>query len=141
VQEGQRIEKGAVHRQNESAQRDRCELRTFAPIDLDHLRRQTLGDERLTREVLDLFLAQAPELVADIKSARSEASQQAAAHKLKGMSRAIGAWAVANSAEAVERAAKDLDEADALGDSLEKAVEDALRFIARLERYVMSCGD
>jgi len=138
VRQGQRISAGEavqaqVSSQHESTHTGKCDSEAVAPIDFDHLNRQTFGDEKLAREVLELFLVHAPALLAEIKSATSEASRRAAAHKLKGMARAIGAWAVANAAEDVERAAKDLGEASAITERLEKAIEEARRLIAALE--------
>ena len=138
MRQGQRISAGKavqaqVSSQHESTHTGKCDSEAVAPIDFDHLNRQTFGDEKLAREVLELFLVHAPALLAEIKSATSEASRRAAAHKLKGMARAIGAWAVANAAEDVERAAKDLGEASAITERLEKAIEEARRLIAALE--------
>jgi len=137
VRQGQRISAGEavqaqVSSQHESTHSGKCDSEAVAPIDFDHLHRQTFGDEKLAREVLELFLVHAPALLAEIKSATNEASRRAAAHKLKGMARAIGAWAVANAAEDVERAAKDLGEASAITERLEKAIEEARRFIAAM---------
>lgn len=139
MRQGQRISAGKavqaqVSSQHESTHTGKCDSEAVAPIDFDHLNRQTFGDEKLAREVLELFLVHAPALLAEIKSATNEASRRAAAHKLKGMARAIGAWAVANAAEDVERAAKDLGEASAITERLEKAIEEARRLIAGLER-------
>ena len=137
MRQGQRISAGKavqaqVSSQHESTHTGKCDSEAVAPIDFDHLNRQTFGDEKLAREVLELFLVHAPALLAEIKSATNEASRRAAAHKLKGMARAIGAWAVANAAEDVERAAKDLGEASAITERLEKAIEEARRFIAAM---------
>ena len=137
MRQGQRISAGEavqaqVSSQHESTHSGKCDSEAVAPIDFDHLHRQTFGDEKLAREVLELFLVHAPALLAEIKSATNEASRRAAAHKLKGMARAIGAWAVANAAEDVERAAKDLGEASAITERLEKAIEEARRFIAAM---------
>ena len=72
------------------------------PIDMAHLARMTLGDERLTREVLTMFAAQALRLVGTLAALPPEAG--ALAHTLKGSARAIGAFAVADSAAALEAA-------------------------------------
>ena len=68
-------------------------------IDERHLAGMTLGDARLEREVLELFLSQAPPTLA-----------AAAAHRLKGSARAIGAWRLARAAETFEQAAANIDE-------------------------------
>lgn len=72
------------------------------PIDMAHLARMTLGDERLTREVLTMFAAQALRLVGTLAALPPEAG--ALAHTLKGSARAIGAFAVADAAAALEAA-------------------------------------
>jgi HPt (histidine-containing phosphotransfer) domain-containing protein len=70
------------------------------PIDRDHLRRMTLGDEGLEREVLDMFLKQAAHLFETLLEAPPDAS--ARAHTLTGSARAVGAFRVADRAGAVE---------------------------------------
>jgi len=74
------------------------------PIDTVHLKRMTLGDEELTREVLTMFAAQALRLVGILAALPPEAD--ALAHTLKGSARAIGAFAVAEAAAALETALK-----------------------------------
>jgi HPt (histidine-containing phosphotransfer) domain-containing protein len=72
-------------------------------LDAAHLARQTFGDHELEREVLGLFDEQCGRLL-PIISAEGEAEARAdAAHTLKGAARAVGAWRVAEAAEAVER--------------------------------------
>jgi len=70
------------------------------PIDIEHLRRMTLGDTSLEREVLAMFSAQAVGLVGALATLPSDAS--ALAHTLKGSARAIGAFGVADAAEGLE---------------------------------------
>jgi HPt (histidine-containing phosphotransfer) domain-containing protein len=70
------------------------------PIDIEHLRRMTLGDTSLEREVLAMFSAQAVGLVGALATLSSDAS--ALAHTLKGSARAIGAFGVADAAEGLE---------------------------------------
>lgn len=72
------------------------------PIDLDHLRRMTLGDAGLEREVLAMFSAQTVSLIGTLATLPPEAG--ALAHTLKGSARAIGAFAVADAAERLEAA-------------------------------------
>ena len=74
------------------------------PIDRAHLSRMTLGEKELEREVLALFDRQAELLLARMRKAEP-AVVAAAAHTLKGSARGIGAWRVANTAEALELAA------------------------------------
>jgi HPt (histidine-containing phosphotransfer) domain-containing protein len=70
------------------------------PIDVEHLRRMTLGDAALEREVLAMFSSQAIHLVGTIASLPKDAG--ALAHKLKGSARAIGAFEVADAAGRLE---------------------------------------
>ena len=75
-----------------------------AVIDEPHLERMTLGDRRLEREVLELFVRQTTILLT--RSAGAEPpTAAAAAHTLKGSARGIGAWRVARAAELLEQAA------------------------------------
>jgi HPt (histidine-containing phosphotransfer) domain-containing protein len=93
------------------------------PIDLAHLRRMTLGDAALEREVLSMFSAQASRLAAAL--AANPADAAALAHTLKGSARAIGAFAVADAAAHLEtliRSGDDRAEAlSELGDAVAQA--------------------
>jgi HPt (histidine-containing phosphotransfer) domain-containing protein len=73
-------------------------------IDETHLERMTLGDRRLEREVLELFVRQTTIMLGRIMGAEPGLAA-AAAHTLKGSARGIGAWRVACAAELVESAA------------------------------------
>ena len=75
------------------------------PIDFDHLRRMTLGDAGLEREVLAMFAAQTVSLIGALAALPPEAG--ALAHTLKGSARAIGAFAVADAAAHLEAAMQD----------------------------------
>jgi HPt (histidine-containing phosphotransfer) domain-containing protein len=79
------------------------------PIDLAHLKRATMGDEALAREVLTLFERQAEKLVEDIAHARSVRTRREVAHALKGAARNVGAFAVADAAEELEAMSGDLE--------------------------------
>jgi HPt (histidine-containing phosphotransfer) domain-containing protein len=70
------------------------------PIDIAHLRRMTLGDAALEREVLTIFSAQASRLVKAL--AMLPADALALAHTLKGSARAVGAFAVGDAAAHLE---------------------------------------
>ena len=70
------------------------------PIDIAHLRRMTLGDAKLEREVLGMFSAQASRLAGSLAAMPPDAA--ALAHTLKGSARAIGAFAVADAAAHLE---------------------------------------
>ena len=90
--------------------------RKATAIDQNHLGRMTLGDRRLEREVLELFLRQTTIMLNRIVNADPPLAA-AAAHTLKGSARGIGAWRVARAAEFLEHAAG--------GDSGEDASEHA----------------
>jgi len=75
------------------------------PIDIVHLRRMTLGDAALEREVLTMFSAQASRLAKALAAMPTDAP--ALAHTLKGSARAIGAFAVADAAAHLETLIKD----------------------------------
>ena len=70
------------------------------PIDIDHLKRMTLGDAGLEHEVLAMFSAQAVSLIGALAALPADAG--AMAHTLKGSARAIGAFGVADAAESLE---------------------------------------
>jgi HPt (histidine-containing phosphotransfer) domain-containing protein len=95
-------------------------------IDLAHLRRMTLGDRALEREVLSLFHAHSAQLMQTIHCSDA-AALPALAHTLKGSALGIGANAVARAADDLQRAATP-DEAAVV--RLERAVEQAQAAIA-----------
>jgi HPt (histidine-containing phosphotransfer) domain-containing protein len=70
-------------------------------IDLEHLARMTFGQRNLEAEVLTLFDLQAAVLLARMRDS-APAAVAAFAHTLKGSARGIGAWRVAEAADAVE---------------------------------------
>jgi HPt (histidine-containing phosphotransfer) domain-containing protein len=70
------------------------------PIDFAHLRRMTLGDAALEREVLGMFSAQASRLVKSLAARAADAA--VLAHTLKGSARAVGAFAVGDAAAHLE---------------------------------------
>ena len=82
------------------------------PISLDLLRRMTLGDADLEREVLGMFSNQAVRLLERLQVMPEDAA--AVAHTLKGSARAIGALDVADAAEGLEAALREGDPAGAL---------------------------
>jgi HPt (histidine-containing phosphotransfer) domain-containing protein len=72
-----------------------------APIDLDHLTRQTLGDPAVQREVLELFLREME--AARCKLAAPQNPERAElAHRIKGAASGVGATSLAASAAALE---------------------------------------
>ncbi|CCE07844.1 Hpt protein [Bradyrhizobium sp. STM 3843] len=103
------------------------------PISLDQLRRMTLGDRDLEREVLDMFATQADRILTQLMAMPDDAS--ALAHTLKGSARAIGALAVAEAAEALESAIRGSEPSHALAFALaelDAAVGEARMAIAEM---------
>jgi HPt (histidine-containing phosphotransfer) domain-containing protein len=98
------------------------------PIDGAHLDRMTLGDASLEREVLAMFSGQAVGLIARLAALPSDAKSSETlvlAHTMKGSARAIGAFRVAEAAEALEAAIRNGDDpAQALA-GLKDAVAEA----------------
>jgi HPt (histidine-containing phosphotransfer) domain-containing protein len=85
-------------------------------LDLVHLSRQTFGDHALEVELLTLFERQAAHLAARLADARrpgDSAARMELAHMMKGSARAVGAFAVAASAEAYETALRGGEAAEA----------------------------
>ena len=96
------------------------------PIDLEHLRRYTLGDPMLEDEVLQLFYHHAAVTLAQVVRPSGAQARRDAAHALLGSARAVGAWGVATLAEAIQSTDRDID---TLVARLERAVDSARGFI------------
>ena len=111
-----------------------CEIGSEPALDLVHLRRFTLGDQALEREILDLFITQAPITLAALKSAIVERDWRIAAHTLKGSARAVGAWPVARIAEYAEGLSRrnDPSACESAVQDLADALSEASAFIAEL---------
>jgi len=77
--------------------------RDAVPVDLQHLRRYTLGDPSLEKEVLSLFVMQLPQTVAALHAAASQRDWKIAAHTLKGSCRAVGAFRLGDLAQDAEK--------------------------------------
>ncbi|KQT86229.1 Hpt domain-containing protein [Aurantimonas sp. Leaf443] len=80
---------------------ERVRPSTGRPIDLVHLANQTFGDRLLEREILALFCVQLSTLRARMEIA-GPAERLSLAHALKGSSRNVGAFVLAERAETVE---------------------------------------
>ena len=93
------------------------------PIDLAHLARMTLGDAAVERQVLEMFASQTGGLVERLAALPGEAL--ALAHTLKGSARAIGAFRVADCAEALEVAIRQGENPAKCQIELKAAVADA----------------
>ena len=104
------------------------------PVDLAHLARYTMGDRGLEREILTLFARQSAIYATRLRRARSVKAWMEAAHTLKGSSRGIGAWRVADAAENAERRAGEAGSADGnrIADAVAERVAEANRFIEDL---------
>lgn len=100
------------------------------PIDLAHLARMTLGDAALEQQVLGMFATQAASLVAKLTALPAEAG--ALAHTLKGSARAIGAFRVAECAQALEAAIRQGESPAKCQTELKAAVADARAAIEAL---------
>lgn len=98
-----------------------------AAIDIQHLSRMTLGERSLEREVLALFDRQADMLLPRIRTG-APALAQAAAHTLKGSAVGIGAFKVAEAAEAFEQA-KDAAAIETLAAVLDEAKAEIARLL------------
>jgi HPt (histidine-containing phosphotransfer) domain-containing protein len=93
------------------------------PIDIAHLKRMTLGDAGLEREVLAMFAGQAVRLIGALAALPGDAAQ--IAHTLNGSARAIGAFKVADAAETLEAALRDGGEASEALAALRHAIAEA----------------
>src|ERR1700731_2149905 len=109
--------------------------RQRAVIDDDHLSRMTLGDRRLEREVLEIFVRQTAIMLERLAGA-GPALAAAAPHTLSGSARGIGAWRVARAAEHLERGANGKSGAAALDEAVEElnaaTIEASAAIAARL---------
>jgi len=85
-------------------------------IDEEHLRRMTLGDRGLARELLQIFVRQSAATL-DRIIGHDPAAIAAAAHTMIGSARGIGAWRVAKAAEQLECV---------VGEGNEKALDEAI---------------
>ena len=72
------------------------------PVDLVHLARQTMGDRALEQEVLGLFVQQVSTVRERLQNA-DLVERRALAHTLKGAARGVGAFALADCADAIEQ--------------------------------------
>ncbi len=104
----------------------------LGPIDLNHLRRMTLGDDSLEREVLEMFSAQSSRLLGAL--ANLPADSATLAHTLKGSARAIGAFAVADAAAELEAQIKTGADTTAVLVQLDASVAQACAAIDALLR-------
>ena len=102
------------------------------PIDIEHLRRMTLGDAGLEHEVLAMFSVLAIGLIGTLATLPADAG--ALAHTLKGSARAIGAFAVADAADRLEASLQNGDGLSAALAGLSDAVAQARMAIGAILR-------
>jgi HPt (histidine-containing phosphotransfer) domain-containing protein len=100
------------------------------PIDIAHLRRMTLGDPALERDVLTMFLKQTAQLSEALTAGLGD--RATLVHTLKGSARAIGAFGVAAGAEAVEQAIRTGDDPSSTLAVLATAAAEARASIAAI---------
>jgi HPt (histidine-containing phosphotransfer) domain-containing protein len=72
------------------------------PIDFEHLKTQTMGNQDLQRRVLRLFLHQVSDGIGRIRSAETVEKRSEAAHALVGAARNVGAFSIAYIAGEIE---------------------------------------
>ncbi len=99
------------------------------PIDLAHLSQQTMGDRDLEREVLALFADQSKTVRRQIANANVK-ERLFLAHALKGSARGVGAFPIAECADAIEASPTDR----LVIKRLVRLIEEACDFIASIDR-------
>lgn len=72
------------------------------PVDLVHLSNQTMGDQSLEAEVLGIFLSQSQIYMNLLRTSNDYEILHKTAHALKGASRGVGAFELANKAAKIE---------------------------------------
>lgn len=90
------------------------------PLDLVHLGNQTMGDEALEGEILSMFASQSEIYMKMILNSCDTPTRIRAAHSLKGASRSIGAFELAELAACAEK--YDHDVHDALREELDRVL-------------------
>jgi HPt (histidine-containing phosphotransfer) domain-containing protein len=107
-------------------------------LDVGHLAAQTGADHALQREILTLFVRQSREILALLQDDTALPRVRAdLAHKLKGSARTVGAFVLAEAAEAVETRVQAGDtmpreEFDDLGAAVEAASASISQHLMRL---------
>ncbi|CAN7393892.1 Hpt domain-containing protein [Phyllobacterium sp. LjRoot231] len=99
------------------------------PIDLVHLTRETFGNRALETEILNLFSRQTCGIVDRLAHANTD-ERVRLAKSLKGSARAVGAFRVAEMAEAIEQAPSDLKKVK----DMAPVVDDVRDYIAAITR-------
>ena len=113
------------------------------PIDVGHLVRLTLGERSVEFQVLELFDHQAEALLGRMREV-GPAGVASLAHTLTGSARGIGAWRVAEAAEALERAVAETRELAPALETLDWAVIEAriaICVMLRISALVSAAGN
>jgi len=110
-------------------------VRAEPPIDVEHLKRMTLGERSVEFQVLEMFDRQAELVLGRIRKAGPTEIANLA-HTLTGSARGIGAWRVAGAAEALERAAAQNHELAPVLETLDCAVIEARLAICAMLRIL-----
>lgn len=108
---------------------EKCVPSKSRPIDLVHLARQTCGDREVEEAVLAMFMHQLSE-VGDRLEKTSSIERQELAHGLIGAARGIGAFGIADCAEAIEDAPDDGQALIRLADEITEVKD----FVASISR-------
>ena len=96
------------------------------PLDFAHLTRQTMGDDELKREVLELFLVQATAAQTELVGINAEARRNLA-HRLVGAARAVGAFAIADCAAELEAS----PHSEKIAERLPHLIDEMKRFVSK----------
>jgi chemotaxis protein histidine kinase CheA len=99
------------------------------PIDLVHLTRETYGNRALETEILSLFSRQTCGIVDRLVHANTD-ERVRLAKSLKGSARSVGAFRVAEMAEAIEQAPGDTGKIR----DMETVIDDVRDYIAAITR-------
>ncbi len=82
-------------------EREESEWDETVIFDREHLKNFTSGDPFFEKQILDIFIENAPSYLVALFSC-TPSDWSAHAHKLKGAARGIGAWKLARAAERAE---------------------------------------
>jgi len=100
---------------------------TREPIDIEHLTRQTMGDDALRREVLGLFVEHARQLASEVRDA-DVGQRRVMFHTLRGAASGVGAFSLAEHATRMEAKPQD----DVLLAQLSRLVEETCAYAEAL---------
>lgn len=109
-----------------------------AAIDFGHLRSFTLGDDALEKELSSLFDVNSTRYISLLREAMDDqAAWEEAAHRLKGVGRSIGAFQLAELAEAAEN----LDDDTKKPDMIEALTQQAETVRLAMRQYIAQKTD